>query len=485
MNLQQEKTPLFDAIMKYIELNPSYFRIPGHRFEKGINKRWKDVVGENIFKFDLTETPFTDDLHNPEGAIKHAQLLAQEVFGAEHSYFLVNGTTCGNQAMIISTACEGEKIVIPRNAHKSALMGLIISGAVPVYIMPKLSEEWGIQGGITAKDVENTLDKNPDSKGVMIVSPSYYGICSDLKGIAEVCHKRGIPLMVDEAHGAHMYFSDQLPDGALAQGADMCSQSIHKVTGSLTQSSMLHVHSEYVDIDKVESNLHIVQSTSPSYLLMTSLDLARNELAMQGKELISNAVELAKYARDAINKIEGFICIDEKIVGREGINALDITRLTFSARKIGLTGFDLKTILFDEFSIDVELSDYLNALAIVTFANTKKDMDQLIQALKIIAYKHAGGAEILNEVQIPDTPPYVLSPRQAYFSQKVSIPWQEAKGKVAAEMIAPYPPGIPVIYPGELVTEEVWEYLEGYRLKKRHLHGPSDSQLNMFKVIKE
>ncbi len=234
--MDQSRTPLFDAIKDYIDLSPAYFRIPGHRLERGISSRWKDVVGEEIFKFDLTETPLVDDLHNPEGAIKEAQLLAQEVFSAEHSYFLVNGTTCGNEAMVISTAFEGQKIAIPRNAHKSVLMGLIISGAEPIYLSPVLSKELGVQGGILPEDVEAMFRTNPDCKGVMVVSPTYYGICSDLRGIAEVCHRYNAVLMVDEAHGAHMYFSDQLPEGALAQGADMCAQSIHKVTGSLTQS---------------------------------------------------------------------------------------------------------------------------------------------------------------------------------------------------------------------------------------------------------
>ncbi len=482
-NLDQSKTPLLDAIMKYNELDPAYFRIPGHRFERGISNRWKDIVGGNIFKFDLTETPLLDDLHNPEGAIKEAELLAQEVFQADHSYFLVNGTTCGNEAMIITTAFEGQKVAIPRNAHKSALMGLIISGAEPIYIMPELSDEWGIQGGIKPEDVRKTLEANPDCKGVMVVSPTYYGVCSDLREIAKVCHEYGAVLMVDEAHGAHMYFSEELPDGALVQGADMCAQSIHKVTGSLTQSSMLHVKSKLVNIDRMEANLHIVQSTSPSYLLMTSLDVARYELATNGEQLIKNAVNLAQSARKEINEIPGMVCAGDSLVGTAGVKELDSTKLIISAKKLGITGFELKGILFNEYSVDVELSDYINVLAIVTFANTKNDMERLLNALKCISGKNAGGKEIKNEIFLPELPDYMMSPRQAYFSPNKVIPWSQAKGKIAGEMIAPYPPGIPVIYPGELVTDQVWEYIESYRVRKRHLHGPADSQLNYFKVI--
>ena len=472
-----------DTIVKYYELKPAYFRIPGHRFERGISSRWRDIVGDNIFKFDLTETPLLDDLHNPEGAIRDAELLAKDVFQADHSYFLVNGTTCGNEAMIITTAQEGQKVVIPRNAHKSALMGLIISGAQPVYVMPELSEEWGIQGGIKPEDVRKALQENPGCKGVMVVSPTYYGICSDLKEIAEACHEYGAVLMVDEAHGAHLYFSEELPDGALVQGADMCAQSIHKVTGSLTQSSMLHVKSRLVGIDRLEANLHIVQSTSPSYLLMTSLDVARYELAVNGKEMIQNAVELARYARQSINEIPGVVCAGDTLVGKAGVKEMDLTRLIISAKKLGITGFELKSMLFNDYSVDVELSDFINVLAIVTFANTKEDLDRLIAALKDISRKNQGRKEIQNEIFLPDLPDYVLSPREAYFSPHRIVPWNQAKGKIAGEMIAPYPPGIPVVYPGELVTEQVWDYIENYRIRKRHLHGPADKELNYFKII--
>lgn len=481
--LDQNKTPLFDAIRRYIDLKPAYFRIPGHRFERGISDRWKEAVGEEIFKFDLTETPLVDDLHNPEGPIKEAQQLAQEVFHAEHSYFLVNGTTCGNEAMVVTTAFEGQKVAIPRNAHKSALMGLIIGGAEPVYLAPELSLEWGVQGGITKEAVEAMFLEHPDCKGVMVVSPTYYGICSDLRGIAEVCHRHNAVLMVDEAHGAHLYFSDQLPEGALRQGADMCAQSIHKVTGSLTQSSMLHVKSKRVDIDRLEATLHIVQSTSPSYLLMTSLDMARYELAVNGEEMIRNAVELSNYAREEINRIEGMICVGKEMVGHCGIKELDTTRLIISGRKLGITGFSLYSTLFEEYGVDLELSDYLNVLAIVTYANTKEDIDRLINALKEIAEKHKGGSEIVNEIFLPKVPERILTPRQAYFSSKKSVPWDEAEGRIAGEMIAPYPPGIPVIYPGERMTREVWEYVENYRVRGRHLHGPADKQLSVFKVI--
>ncbi len=483
--LDQNKTPLFDAIMEYDSKRPAYFRIPGHRYEKGINPRWRKVVGDKIFAFDLTETPICDDLHNASGAIKEAQDLAAELWGADYTHFLVNGSTCGNQVAVITTAVNGEKICIPRNAHKSGLMGLILGGAKPVYIAPYIEEEWGLQGGITAEQAERMFRENPDCKGMMVVSPSYYGITSNIKELAEVCHRHNAVLMVDEAHGAHCYFSDKLPGGAIAQGADIAVQSIHKVTGSLTQSSMIHVKSDLVDRAQLEANLHLVQSTSPNYVLMTSLDMARNYMATDGVMMIDKALELAKDARAKINEIPGLRCATkEDLEGKAGIYKLDETRLTISAAKIGVTGFALKEMLFNDYNIDLELADYRNALAIVTFANDKEDLDKLVDALAEIGKRFAGGSPLPPARQLPAQPEFVITPREAYFSKdKRRIAWSECKGRVMAEYIAPYPPGIPLIYQGERMSDDVWEYLEEVRARKGHIHGPSDASLETVLVV--
>ncbi len=482
----QNRAPLFEAINEYNRKRPAYFRIPGHRYEKGINPRWREAVGDAIFGYDLTETPMTDDLHNASGPIKESELLASELWGSDYTHFLVNGSTCGNQAMIITTCGGGGKIAIPRNAHKSALMGLIIGGGNPVYIMPGLEPEWGLHGGIPPQQVEDMFAANPDCRGVMVVSPTYYGVTSDLRGIAEVCHRHGAVLMIDEAHGAHCYFSDKLPEGGLAQGADMVVQSIHKVTGSFTQSSMIHVKSELVDRAQLEANLHLVQSTSPSYILMTSLDLAREEMALRGAAMIDAALELARAARARINAIPGIRCAGREIVGRAGINDLDETRLTVSAAGIGITGFALKKMLFEEYSVDMELADYRNALAIVTYANDEADLDRLCSALEDISRRFAADGKPLPPARpLPPQPEYVISPREAYFSKKRRVAWSDCRGLISAEMIAPYPPGIPLIYNGERMSDEVWEFLDEFRARKGHLQGPSDPTLSTVLVIDE
>lgn len=486
----QQRMPLIDAIEEYQNRKPAYFCIPGHRFERGVNERWRRAMGDGVFRFDLTETPLTDDLHNATGAILEAETLAAQLFGAEESHFLINGTTCGNQVMVLSAAFSGQKIAIPRNAHKSVLMGLIMGGAQPVYLMPEILPGWGLHGGITPEAVEKLFLEHPDCRGVLAVSPTYFGLCSDLRAIASICHRHNAMLLVDEAHGAHCYVSDRLPEGALSQGADMCAQSIHKVAGALTQSSMLHIGSSRPDLARVRANLHLVQSTSPSYLLMASLDAARQDLALRGEELADVALELADYARKEMQKIDGISCLGTEILGQAAIKALDRTRLTFSGWELGLTGFELKDLLFEQYGCDTELADYKNVLAIVTFGNTKEDIDRLLEGLRGISAQYMTMADRQQKrrdleriPQLPAQPEYVASPRDSYFAQKKRVPWEQAKESVSGEMIAPYPPGIPAVYPGERISSQVWNFLEQYRKEARHFHGPSDPTLNTVLIL--
>ena len=486
--MNQNQTPLLDAIVDYTRERPTYFKIPGHRYEKGISPRWRQWTGDGIFQFDLTEAEGLDDLHCPEGVIKEAQELAAEIFHAKATYFLVNGTTCGNEAMVLTCAGEKEKIMVPRNAHKSVLMGLILSGAEPVYLMPRFDEKTGLCGSIMPEDVEEGFKKHPDCKGVFLVSPTYYGVCSNIRKISEICHKNNAILMVDEAHGGHLYFgkksmgTDRLPQGAILQGADICAQSMHKVTGSLTQSSLLHVGSDRIDRGRLEANLHMVQSTSPSYLLMTSLDAARYELAMHGPQMLSRALELAENARSRINRIKGMHCYGKEIIN-ENIYDLDTTRLVISASDLGITGFELADRLYEEYRVGLELADEKNVVAVVTYANEREDIQNLVDALEKIAQNTIQSQENIKNFSMPSVPESVLSPRQAYFAPKKRISWENAKGKITGEALIPYPPGIPLVNPGEIITDEIWEYMEYYRREKLHFHGPSDKKLDTIQII--
>lgn len=484
--MDQNSTPLLDAVAAYGKEEPAYFKIPAHRFERGVSPRWRKWTGDGIFRFDLTEAEGLDDLHGAEGVIRQAQELAADLYGARKTYFLVNGTTCGNEAMILAACGEGDKILVPRNVHKSVLMGLILSGARPVYLAPPRQEESGLYGGFTPEQVEEGFRQHPDCRCVFLVSPSYYGVLSNIGEIARICHAHGALLLVDEAHGAHLYFSESLPRGAILEGADLCAQSTHKVAGSLTQSSMLHVGSDRVDLGKLESCLHMVQSTSPSYLLMVSLDAARFELAQNGRRMMEKACQMAREAREAICRIPGIHCWGEELVG-ETIFALDPTRLVITARQLGLSGYQLADLLYEEYRVGMELADDSQVVAVVTWANTREEMQRLTAALEDISrrYGNFSGTDRIPGRPFPALPEYVLSPRKAFFADKKSIPWKEAVGKIAGESLIPYPPGIPLVYPGERISSEIWDYMEEYRKAGLHFHGPADRNLSEIQIIPE
>lgn len=489
-NMNQKQTPLLDALVEYTGKRPAYFKIPGHRYERGISPRWRQWTGDGIFRFDLTEAEGLDDLHCPRGVIRQAQELTAEVFHARKSYFLVNGTTCGNEAMILAAVNEGEKIMIPRNAHKSVLMGLILSGACPVDLVPEFHKPTGCCGVITPESVEEGFRRNPDCKAVFLVSPTYYGICSDIAGIAEVCHRHHALLLVDEAHGGHLYFTDRLPRGAILQGADLCAQSMHKVTGSLTQSSLLHVGSDRPDPGRLEECLQMVQSTSPSYLLMTSLDAARYELANHGKEMAERAVELAESVRRRISRIPGIRCPGKEIIGKE-IYDLDSTRLVISASELGISGYRLSELLYESYGVGMELADDRNVVGVVTYANLEEETDRLVNALEQISRENGGrrGKAGLPEETVSFgkicLPERVCTPRQAWYAPGKTIPWRDAEGKIAGEPLIPYPPGIPLVNPGERITAEIWQYMEMYRKAGLPFHGPRDKSLRMYQIIPE
>ncbi|MGI6012326.1 MAG: aminotransferase class I/II-fold pyridoxal phosphate-dependent enzyme [Ruminococcus sp.] len=478
----QNRAPLVEALKEYQKDRPAYFCIPGHRYEKGMGRQWLSEEECGFLKYDLTEAEGLDDLHQPSGVIKTAQKLLAELYKAKKSYFLVNGTTCGNEAMLLGTLKEGDEILLPRNVHKSVLQGLILCGAKPVYLMPKWMENAGIPGGISPEEVKKALESHPLVKAVFLVSPSYYGICCDIRSIAKICHEFNVPLLVDEAHGSHLYFTDSLPEGALAQGADACAQSFHKTTGALTQSSVLHIKTDRVLTERIEKALKLVQSTSPSYLLMASLDNSRYELARRGKEMMEAALQLASWARREIKNIPHMRCLSkEEIKGNFFVSDLDETRLVFGCEK--MSGYELQKMLRREYGIETELSDFKNVVAVITFANDKEDIEKLIMALKDISGRISSRSFRSRSVVMPAPAPMILSPREAYFSETRTVKWEEARGKTAAEMIAPYPPGIPLICPGERLTEEIFEAVEGYKKQCCHFHGPQDESLATFKVI--
>lgn len=477
MGTDQTKTPLVDALKNFDKISPAYFCIPSHHRGKGASSSFTEVFGKTVLKYDLTETPLTDDLHEADGAIKEAESLASELFGSDRTFFLVNGTTCANEAMIISSVCEGEKILVARNCHKSVLMGLIISGASPVYIEPEISGVFSAFGSISPEKVELAFKNHPDIKAFILTSPTYYGIGSDLQKIADICHSHGALLLVDEAHGSHFAFSDKLPKTALSCGADIVSQSTHKTLNSMTQSSMLHVKGSLVDISKVDAALKIVQSTSPSYILMASLDAARQNAALNGRTAVCRMLDITSYIRSALSSIDGVSC-PENVDGNE-VFSFDKTRIIFSVK--GISGFSLSEILLEKYNICCEMADNYNVVSIIGSSDSYEDADRLINAVKEIAATVNTGK--IKEFSLPPMPPIAMTPRKAFFAKSTRTNFKDSVGKVSAEMIAPYPPGIPVIYPGEVITEEIYEFISEAIKDGRHIHGFSDKSMETIKII--
>ena len=483
--MNQETMPLLEALERFKKEEPAYFRIPAHRFLRGLNPA---LTGKNLAELDLSEAEGLDDLHQATGPIRDAQRLAAELFQAKETFFLVNGTTCGNQAMVLSAVQEGEKIIVPRNVHKSVLMGLIMSGASPVYVMPEYLEEWNLWGSVTPEAIEEAFQREPESRAVLLVSPTYYGIVSDLEKIAGICRKHHALLLVDEAHGSHLYFSDQLPKGALACGADAVAQSFHKTAGSFTQSSLLHLGTDRIDRQKVAENLHLVQSTSPSYLLMASLDAARRELAVNGREMMEKAVTLAHEAAEQLKQIPGIRVLEKTQEKSPALFQKDMTRLVFSASEIGISGYRLGELLYERFRVSPELTDEENVVAVITFANEPEEIRRLTDAVRQLAEEEKGrqkrpvGGE---KFQIFSAPRQEMTPREAYFNRNwESLPLSDTAGRVIREMVVPYPPGIPLLCPGEVITEEHVRAIQEYRARGCEIHGTADPDAARLRVVK-
>lgn len=483
--LDQNETPLFDALMEYVNRETIPFHVPGHKKGEGIDEEFKNFIGQNPFKIDVTVFKSVDSLHHPTGPIKKAQKLAADAYGSDASFFSIHGTSGAIQAMIMSVVSAGDKIIIPRNVHKSITAGIILSGAIPVYMQPELDKKVGIAHGVTPETVEKTLKENPDARAVLIINPTYYGVATDIKKIADMVHSYDIPLIVDEAHGPHLGFNDKLPLSAMQAGADICAQSTHKIIGALTQCSLLQVRSERVDINRVQQILSLLQTTSPSYILMASLDCARRQIALNGAELLDKTIELSNYARNEINKIPGFYCFGKEILGNDGVYALDPTKITITCRDLGITGYDLDMILSNKYYIQVELSDLYNVLAVGSFGDTRQSIDSLINALKEISKDYYGkGNKKSDFIDIPSIPPQIKIPREAFNSSKTPIPLKESIGMVSGEFLMAYPPGIPILCPGEEITQEIIDYVQRLKDTGLYVQGTEDPEVEYIKVVK-
>ncbi|HEY9721041.1 MAG TPA: aminotransferase class I/II-fold pyridoxal phosphate-dependent enzyme [Oscillatoriaceae cyanobacterium] len=490
-SISQRRAPLFEALRDYARKDMAAFHTPGHKQGRGVASEFRDLVGENVFRIDLTELPEVDNLHDPDGVIKEAQELAAEAYGADASFFLVNGSTTGNNVMVMTVCDPGDKIIIPRNAHKSVLGGIILSGARPVYMRPVWDETLCVAHCLTPQAVEQALTEHPDAKAVCLVHPTYFGGTGDLRRIAEICHAHGKPLLVDEAHGPHFHFHPQLPISAIDAGADMVVQSTHKIVSGMTQASLLHVQEGRVNINRVRNVLQLIHSTSPSYVLMASLDVARRQMALEGRALLDATIALAESARARLNAIEGVFVFGRERCSAGGVHDLDVTKLTVNVTGLGLSGFAALDILNEEFGIQSEMATLHNVLLLVTIGNDARDLDRVVEAFEVLSARAKasgtlGASALPKGLPMPaGLPEARLTPREAFFAPTERIPFESSIGRVCAEIVAPYPPGIPILAPGEVITADLVSYLKVVHQMGGFINGPEDVRLRTIKVVAE
>ena len=484
MNLSdQSRAPIFEALERYKSMRIVPFDVPGHKRGKG-NPELTKFLGEKCLTVDVNSMKPLDNLCHPVSVIKEAEELAARAFGAQHAFFMVNGTTSAVQSMIMSVCKRGDKTIMPRNVHRSAINALIISGAVPVYVNPSINKQLGIPLGMSVADVKKANEQNPEATAVLVNNPTYYGIWSDLRTITKLAHQHGMKVLVDEAHGTHFYFGENLPVSAMAAGADMAAVSMHKTGGSLTQSSFLLSNHPDLHQGYIRQIINLTQTTSGSYLLLSSLDLSRRNLALHGKEIFARVKELAQYAREEINKLGGFYAFSSELIDGDAIFDFDTTKLSVHTRDIGLAGIEVYDLLRDEYDLQIEFGDIGNILAIISVGDNMFVMERLISAMaeiKRIYQKDKAGMydhEYIN-------PEVVMTPQEAFYAAKHAMPIEQSAGQICSEFVMCYPPGIPILAPGERITQEILDYIAYAKEKGCFLTGTEDIHIENINVVGE
>nr|WP_315021164.1 aminotransferase class I/II-fold pyridoxal phosphate-dependent enzyme [uncultured Aminipila sp.] len=476
----QDKTPIYNALINYRENRIVSFDVPGHKQGKG-HKALLEAFGAQCLSMDLNSSKPLDNLTHPTSVIYEAEQLMAEAFGAHHAFFMIGGTTSAVQTMIFTCCKQGDKIILPRNVHKSAINALVLCGAVPIYVNPGVNSELGISLGMSVESIKEAIAKNPEAKAIFVNNPTYYGVCSNLKEIVKLAHEAGMKVLADEAHGTHFYFGSNLPISAMKAGADMAAVSMHKTGGSLTQSSTLLI-GESMDENEVRQIINLTQTTSGSYLLMASVDIARKNLALHGKELFSKIMDMSEYARKEVNKIPGLYAFGGEIIDRDCIYDFDTTKLSIHTRDVGLAGIEVYDILRDEFGIQIEMGDIGNILAIISVGDRQLEIERLLGALAETSRrfkKDPMGLLVYEYIN----PIVVMEPQKAFYGQKKAVPVKESAGCVSGEFVMAYPPGIPILAPGELITEEIMTHIIYSKEKGCVMMGTKDMDMKFIEVM--
>ena len=478
--LDQNRAPVYEALNRFRAMRVVPFDVPGHKHGRG-NPELTEFLGEKCVSIDVNSMKPLDNLCHPISVIREAQQLAAQAFGAANAFFMVGGTTSSVQTMVLSTCKRGDKIILPRNVHQSVINALVLCGAVPVYVNPEVDKRLGIALGMKREQVEKAIKANPDAVAVLVNNPTYYGICSDLKAIVKMAHEAGMYALVDEAHGTHFYFGAGMPISAMKAGADMAAVSMHKSGGSLTQSSLL-LAGEGMDPDYIRQIINLTQTTSGSYLLMSSLDISRRNLALRGREVFAKVIQMAEYAREEINAIGGYYAYGRELINGDSIFDFDPTKLSVHTRAIGLAGIEVYDLLRDEYDIQIEFGDIGNILAYLSIGDRMQELERLVSALAEIRRLYQKDPTGLLSAEYID-PEVVASPQEAFYAKKKSVPLRESEGMVCSEFVMCYPPGIPILAPGERITAGILDYIEYAKVKGCSLTGPRDPEVRNLNVL--
>ncbi|MCI9318638.1 MAG: aminotransferase class V-fold PLP-dependent enzyme [Lachnospiraceae bacterium] len=478
----QERAPIYEALEEFRQNRIVPFDVPGHKRGRG-NPELIRLLGQQCVGIDVNSMKPLDNLCHPVSVIREAEEMAAEAFGAAYAFLMVGGTTSSVQSMVLSACKRGEKIILPRNVHRSVINALVLNGATPIYVNPDMDSRLGIALGMRVSQVEKTIRENPDAVAVLVNNPTYYGICSDLRSIVKVAHAGGMKVLVDEAHGTHFYFGENMPVSAMAAGADMASVSMHKSGGSLTQSSFLltgpAMHPGYV-----RQIINLTQTTSASYLLLASLDISRRNLALRGKKEFRKVTALAEYAREEINRIGGYYAYTSELINGDSIFDFDKTKLTINTLEIGLAGIEVYDILREEYDIQMELGDIANVLAYISIGDRERDIERLIGAMVEIKRKYGrDNTGMFTQEYIE--PKVAVSPQNAFYAEKESLSLLETEGRICSEFVMCYPPGIPILAPGEEITKDILEYISYAKEKGCSMTGPEDPGIERLNVLKE
>jgi arginine decarboxylase len=484
----QSALPFVQDLIRRVERPGVSFHMPGHKQAVPAHPLLRKLLGEAAFRADLSEIGGIDYLHAPRGALRRAQQLAAQAVGADRTFFLVNGSTVGNQAAVLSVVRDGQKVLVPRNSHCSVFGALALAGAVPVYVVPSVHPLVGEPVAVDAGAAAAVAEAASGLAALHLTSPDYYGCSPDLAAFRRLARRHGIPFLVDEAHGAHFSFHKRLPTSAIRAGADLVVQSTHKTAGSLTQSSMLHWRKGRVDPSAVQQVLALLQSSSPSALLTASLDAARALMATQGETLLVQALALADQARAEIRTIPDLWCLGDDLVGKGGVAAYDPTKLLVRVADLGLTGFDAAQWLGRHRGVEVELANRWIIVCSITFADSEATVARLLAALRDLvrtrrkpAGKHPNRPSL--DTPWPGLPRVAVGLREAHFASTKRVAFRAAISRICAEPVIPYPPGIPVLLPGEIIEAQIAAYIRDLMVNGASITGPEDLTLRHIRVI--